>query len=577
MVTHTRFTCSRAIHTALLVTTLILTSYSAQAIEFEQGELSGYFDTTISWGASWRVEDRDPDLIGRYHPNGNAFSANTDDGNLNYGKGIISNALKVTHDLDLKYNNLGAFFRGTYFYDFHNEDKNELSKAAKDKIGKDIDLLDAYISGNFNAGGRNLDIRVGKQVVSWGESTFISNSINTLNPVDVSKFRVPGAELREGLIPTPMVWGALELSDNISIEAVYQTKFVHTEIDPKGAYFNILEGAGDGGNYFVSGFGLTDNNVCPGVPARCIPRNPDRNADDDGQFGIAFRYFSPELNDTEFGFYYINYHSRSPILSAVSDDTAFGAGARSRYFIEYPEDISLLGLSFNTVLGNSGIALQGEYSYRNDAPLQVDDVELLVAALRLDQAGLPASQLGTFGTNEEVSGFRKHDISQFQMTATKAFGARNPFKANQWVLVGEIGATYVHDLPSKSVLRYEGPGTPTPGNATFAASQSVPQETNGHADDFSWGYRLVTRLDYNNSLGPATLSPRLAFAHDVSGTSPGPGGNFLEDRKALTLGLGLNYLDKWTGDLSYTRFWGAGNYNLIHDRDFVALNIKYSF
>ena len=30
-------------------------------------------------------------------------------------------------------------------------------------------------------------------------------------------------------------------------------------------------------------------------------------------------------------------------------------------------------------------------------------------------------------------------------------------------------------------------------------------------------------------------------------------------------------------DVSYTDFFGAGRYNLINDRDFVAANLKFSF
>ena len=39
--------------------------------------------------------------------------------------------------------------------------------------------------------------------------------------------------------------------------------------------------------------------------------------DDSGQVGIALRYYSEALNDTEFGFYYINHHSRLPLGSGV--------------------------------------------------------------------------------------------------------------------------------------------------------------------------------------------------------------------------------------------------------------------
>ncbi len=40
----------------------------------------------------------------------------------------------------------------------------------------------------------------------------------------------------------------------------------------------------------------------------------------------------------------------------------------ANYFLEYPEDIKLYGVSFNTQLSGIGMALQGEYSYRDDVP-----------------------------------------------------------------------------------------------------------------------------------------------------------------------------------------------------------------
>ena len=38
--------------------------------------------------------------------------------------------------------------------------------------------------------------------------------------------------------------------------------------------------------------------------------------------------------------------------------------------------------AFNTLLQSSGIALQGEISYRQDVPLQLDDIELLLNSKR---------------------------------------------------------------------------------------------------------------------------------------------------------------------------------------------------
>ena len=88
--------------------------------------------------------------------------------------------------------------------------------------------------------------------------------------------------------------------------------------------------------------------------------------------------------------------------------------------------------------------------------------------------------------------------------------------------------------------------------------------------------RISDRLTKRYRLG-RFLSPRLAWGHDVKGNSPGPGGNFIEDRKALTLGLNFNFQNRWAADISYTDYFGAGRYNLINDRDFIAANFKYSF
>ena len=169
-------------------------------------------------------------------------------------------------------------------------------------------------------------------------------------------------------------------------------------------------------------------------------------------------------------------------------------------------------------------------------------------------------------------------VTQWQFTATKLFV--DLLGAQQIALVAEFGGTKVWDLPDQSSLRYQGDGTDTGGGPDFqtGAFRNPITQTTGFPTSYSWGYRTVLRADYNSVFGTAmNLSPRVAFNHDVNGITPGPGGNFIEDRRSLTLGVEGTYLQKWTGDLSYTRFMGAGNLNLIHDRDFVAFTVRYAF
>jgi hypothetical protein len=223
---------------------------------------------------------------------------------------------------------------------------------------------------------------------------------------------------------------------------------------------------------------------------------PKRDADEpsqQGQFGVAFRFFAEGLGGTDFGFYFINYHSRLPLIMAQTG-TANGIlvtgnyAATASYFLTYPEDIKLIGASFNTQLGRTGIALQGEVSHRRDLPLQLDDVELLYAALgplRL----LPAipqlapiravgtllastNQIGAFGFSEVITGYKRFNTTQLQVTATKAFS--RILGADQMVLVGETAWGTVHDLPDQSVLRLEAPGTYTTGNPVHQTAGIQP-------------------------------------------------------------------------------------------------------
>jgi len=650
---------------------------AAFAFEFKSGEVTGSFDTTVSVGALWRMDKREPGLLSIAN-GGTSRDPNAEDGNLKYDRGdLVSTVFKATHDLELKYQNFGAFVRASYFYDTTISDKDSLNSKARDILGNDAEILDAYLRGTFDIGGRNLNLRLGKQVVSWGESTFIQNGINVLNPVNVSRLRAPGSELKEGFIPTMMAYASQEITNNLSVELALLTEWKKTKIDPVGSFFSTNDFVGEGGNIAYTGFGRrNDLNGAAGIfplnaTAQLIaPRGADREPGDSGQYGIALRYFLPELNNTELGFYHANYHSRTPFVSgrrggitaagtisnnltggqeaaldaAGIPDTAVGnpactvldiptfgglhtaanigalalvvggvdnatalsalnatngacaaaAGRAGNYFVEYPEDIKLFGVSVNTALPG-GVALQGEYSYRKNQPMQLPSAELLGAALGIGNQLTftnPVSAAGVpYGT--EISGYRRVKMHQIQFTATKAFGPT--FGAEQLVTVGEVGYTYL-DLPSN--LKFAAPGCHLPQPGSSAASAFNSRSTDCFATKNSWGYRLVGRLDYPNAFGAATVSPRIAFSHDVDGRGP----TFNEGAKALTLGVGFNYRQSWQADIAYTAFFGgkrvsgtdvpnaasgalpagqpatyASHTNPMVDRDFLAISLSYSF
>jgi hypothetical protein len=92
----------------------------------------------------------------------------------------------------------------------------------------------------------------------------------------------------------------------------------------------------------------------------------------------------------------------------------------------------------------------------------------------------------------------------------------------------------------------------------------------------SWGYRARAIWDYNDVFAGVNLKPNVAWSHDVDGYSPGPGGNFEEGRKAVSLGLDAEYQNTYTASLSYTNFFD-GKYTTVDDRDFVALSFGVNF
>lgn len=679
-------------HVLLAATFLTLDSLSirsAVAATYELGDVAARVDLSVTYGASFRMEQRDPAIVCIAN-GGAAFGCNADDGTLNYRRGLAGNAVKLTGEIEFDYGPVGGFMRAVAFRDFENyegrRERTPLVGGARELIGSAVDVLDLYGTYDFGSGARGGQVRVGKQVLNWGESTFIGNGINVVNPVDVSKLRVPGARLQDALVPVPLISTSLGITPTLAAEAFYQVEWDEVTLEPVGSLFSTTDLVGAGGRRFTLGFGsvsdLGDVNPglgSPGAGGRfdrdflAVPRTADVNPSDGGQFGLALRVLLPRLNDTEMGLYFVRYHSRLPVVStttgsragagnaiaagvagscfagvqagcpvpvagtagnaaasisvgsgagraggadaadasatrgvtAVTNTPAYGPEALSRavtdlyartagYFASYPERINLFGLSFNSLLPN-GIALQGEVSHRRNVPLQIDDVEILLATVTpiatLDPAALDnqITRGRALGPRELVRGFIRRDVTQIQITASKVLGPA--FGSDELLLVGEVGWQHVHNMPAKSWLRLEGPGTFTSGNPAQALGPGVdPAKPLGgahpgkgaepiskFADADSWGYRIAGRLKFNNAIGSVNLMPNVSWIHDVEGNTPLPAGTFQQGRKAVSIGLTATYRQQWTADVTYTTFFGSGRYNLLQDRDFVEARLEYSF
>lgn len=873
---------------------LIAASTTANALEYNFGGVQVFFDTTVSAGVSMRVAETNPlflpegnggpldqrTLLGlgaggtlanpsaAANAPGSLFvpddsqgdnfggSVNGDDGRLNFDQwDLTSGIVKMTNDIQANYENYKFFARVNSFYDAVLDSGSSYARSgiqdgARVDVGRDIDLLDFYVSGDFNVGELPLNVRLGKQVVNWGEATFILNGISSWNPFDVNAFRRPGAEIREGLLP---VWGAyasLGLPYDLSLEAFYQLEYQELKLDRPGTPFSVSDvarvGSQFGGNVnagtFTSGSqrsgtfkrNCTGATILGGIFApgcaqgdgsfidyrddipigineqvrfanndlSVIRRAVDREAKDTGQYGVALRWYSEDLNSTEFGFYFMNYHSRLPLVSqrtlapvvgiattgagttaitrqltnagCLSGDLLSGAGGalvlpgvfnpanttgtfasvalgnpslggstaltgttaaggpvldplgllssaaldatidgavaaidldpttggvqngflssgttitgaaptlqklaqincvlaiaqsntagstaaaiaaagagdptattpaaaaaaaaasvaaigfsplaegglsdllpslvagselltlnfQSELFLEYPEDIQLFGMSFNTTVGDWGV--QGEVAYRRDQPLQLDTDSVTIGAAAANCAftGGDAILLGferlvTQGTScagslasggiigQEITGFQREETLNFDIGTTATYTNSNQvvgaLGADIGILLTELGAMYVPDLPSEgdfSVRQF--------GNVCTAGSDlplggllALDARAGCRPTALSYGYVLVGILQYNNAFGtPITLSPQIAWSHDVKGNSPAPMSNFREGRKRVSLAVNGSYQNTWRGGISYVNNFGNEKYNNVGDQDFVSINLSYSF
>lgn len=333
-----------------LASTLPLFMGTASAFELNLGdEVKGSWDTTVSYGTGWRT--RNP--VDLSAPNDLPISyLNKDDGDEHFGdkRHPYTSTFKVTTDLEFKYDKYGALFRGMAFYDDvimrnrtsgqgnatpNNDNCNPqitpasllancgFSQQTKDASGRRIRGLDAYVYGNFNVADRDLNVRLGYQVVNWGEALFIQGGINSANPASLAQLHSPGAEIKEALLPLPMAYFSYALSKNVTLESFVEFGWHFSEADALGTYYStddafggygaervLVDMTGSGAESLAQAYNQAIYNNSSNVLTNKFMG--DAPTSSHGQYGVALRV-QPEGIDTEFGIYAMNYNSHTPV------------------------------------------------------------------------------------------------------------------------------------------------------------------------------------------------------------------------------------------------------------------------
>ena len=630
----------------------LLVAVQAQAVEFSfaDDEVTGSVDTTVSYGQLWRVQGQD--AIGE--------DINTNDGNRNFDTGLVSEVFKITTDAEIKYQNYGAFVRGTASYDTQIMDKrndyydnnspsqpsqsytkdDSFTSATRDHAGNNAEILDAYVYGNWDIAEKPVTARFGKQVFNWGEGLFYRGGVNTTNPVDAAKFRLPGAELKEVLIPVEAFNVSVGLTDNLSINAFYQFNFKESAVDPVGTYFSETDLFAEGGNTAyrdmsgtplvplipsyqaigkssgaigtaarAAGLYQQGANFSTGNIIRVADIDGDLNAKNDGQFGFSLKYIVEELNSTEFGAYFVNYHAKEPVISAnlngymgvdltaltsalgfLGSSAAAAAGGAATIDIlgavrgqrEYVEDIRMMGLSFNTTLDETSVF--GELAYRPNNAIGIATTNDMVGDLII-QGGQLADTSGSRGVNSGtalvagsrlsrdgvVSNYERVETFNTSLGAIQNFGPVMSF--DSLFGVAELASEHYRGdslqyTDSTGANRYYSGRA----NGAYLSGYDRSSQINKNA----YGYTLLLNGTWNDVYAGVNLSPYAVYKSDFEGNSSQTG-NFIDGRQAYTLGLRASYLSSLEAELAYTEFYGAGKDNVSRDRDNIGVNVKYSF
>jgi hypothetical protein len=335
----------------------------AQALEFERGEWLFNVDTTLGMAAQWRTEDRDDDI---------ASVDNDNDGNNNFDTGPVSAKGSFILELGGEYKDFSFFLRTDGLYDYVYNDRNtdlseedyltynsgiinggdvkrgDFPEDTVDEHGKRLRLLDAFVSYDLSLGDQSGSIRLGRQVIAWGEATFYQGVNAVQNPIDGGVALSPGVEAKEIFLPTEALslnWG---FSDSISAEAYYKIKWDKSTLPGVGSFLSTSDITGPGAQRILLGpLGTSD------VIGEVKP-------DDEGQFGITLRYLTN--NGTNFDLSYTNSHANIP----GAEINVFLAGPGSFAREVYLDDIEIWQASFSTNVSEAQV--YADIAYSDNAP-----------------------------------------------------------------------------------------------------------------------------------------------------------------------------------------------------------------
>lgn len=558
----------RLVQSAICMGLLNIAQAHALPLTFDDPSWEGFIDTTFSASAAMRVKGADP-------KGGTVVATGTQNVFPDPGD-IYSSPLSLISDIGLKKDNYGFFTRLSYIYDYTIMNKdctncerpipgpsvarlasgapstNGIADDAQTTAGNKFRILDFFVYGDWDVGEHPLNVRVGKQVVNWGESNILSGGISQMqNPVDLGKTTTPGTEVKETLMPQELVYASIGLTENMALEAYYVWNWRNSIFFPVGTLFNPGDNLGQGYN----------PDLLPGLAYA------GRDEPDGGQWGVALHTIIDSWNGADLGMYWVRSHAFSPYIGydPAARHTPYGPADTQRggYKWIYAEDQDTYAVSLSGELpGDSGMSFQTELNFR---PNFYDTRQCR-----------NFSGIGGFATagalpNVLVPGCDIANSNMWTYLGSLTYSAGTQLLgANKINLVFDVNAEWIEDLDKGDPTDRRQTNSPFDrGNFWGVDALDRP------ITEFSWGYAAVAGLEYNNAFANINVNPTLVFLHNVNGYQPFQSGAMVEGQRVIRASVLFTYLTRTSLELGYSTWVGSAGLN--EDKDNVSAIFKYSF
>ncbi|RQS09711.1 DUF1302 domain-containing protein [Burkholderia stagnalis] len=606
-------------HTAISISVLGAATSTAYGYDFTLGDgaVQGSLVSNITAGAGIRTKSPSCSLTGDPNANGCGAAANTnqwgfgDNGDLNYRKGQpFSTYISATSELLLKMPSAGLKFmvRGTGMYDFmaKNTERTPLSSTAAAQVVYNAQLLDLWGEKDFTINGRPAHVRIGNQVINWGESIFAQNGINATNSLDIQKLLIPGTQLKQGLLPAPMVSFAADLSHGVSTEGYYQFQWNGNRYPPVGTFWSTTNGFGRGAEPFT--LNTTNLNVAgpsagtianaiggPGAAGNQDTLNAIKNGLVNGafagpplndigfptttnlpakyrpQFGVKFG-FAPASLGANFALYYVNYIDKAPVLTSTANGVAQWSYLGNR---------QLFGASTNFALGDWAIG--AELSYRPRDAVALSSCFGAGGPLDLNTNGVSGIDCQQWADKKKF----QLDINGLLALTRSGYPFLKLLGADSATLTWELTWIHYPGLNANGVTRTINGQTITQVPAAgylawlnnnsglgypIVAAQGTASSV-GATIDFNWTYDGTLIHGWQ-------VTPGVTFSTGLYGYTPTFTGNYLQGAKSVNVYVLFNQNPTvWQAGINFSAFFGGHNTvgQPYADRNFVGMFVTRNF